>query len=360
MRMAKKKNKNKHRSWKFLGLGILIIISLIALYLTYMFLDILVISLAVSYMIYPLAKKLNKSRAMKSEHHMFSSMLAVLLVAIPVIFILFFGVNMVLRWFIENLPAITAGRFQTDFTLALEKAGLGIVSTRIAAEAGKLVAGFADSIGALVLRPTWLLEIFMKVAIFFISTFYFVYEGPKIKGLIKEHIPVREKFINELISSINNIFYGLFIGHFLTSIIIAIFAGIGFWIFLRPNIFMLGFLTVLLFIISFLPVIGPWLMYVPLGIWQAVFRGDVFGGIGLIIYSAITINVLCDFYIRPKLVRRGTEIHPLLFILGFFGGVLVMGPVGIIIGPVIMGLAQAIFTIYIKKRHMLKDLIKHF
>ena len=55
-------------------------------------------------------------------------------------------------------------------------------------------------------------------------------------------------------------------------------------------------------------------------------------------------------------MRRDADIHPLLILLGFFGGPFVMGFKGIIIGPLVLGLAQAIVMLYIEKRHMLEDL----
>ncbi|MFO7872771.1 MAG: AI-2E family transporter [Candidatus Undinarchaeales archaeon] len=363
--MAKKKSKCNHRTWKFLGLGILIAILLISSYVLSVFLDVLLLSIAVSYVVYPLAKwinkKINGNLEKRSMKYVLASLASVLLVAIPIIFILFFGLNMVLNWFVQNFTSISSGNFSAELQATLNSLGLGIVSSRLASEAGKLVSGFADSISALVLRPTWLVETFIKVGVFFTGTFYFVYEGPRIKNLLKDHIPAREKFINELITSVDRILYGLFVGHFFTSIIIGIIAGFGFWLILRPSLFMLGFLTALMFVISFLPVIGPWFMYVPMALGVMAFTPNgMFKGVALLVYGLIFLTAVPEFYIRPKIVERGSEIHPLLLILGFFGGPILMGLKGIVIGPLILGLAQAMFGLYIKKRHILKELIEHF
>ncbi len=80
----------------------------------------------------------------------------------------------------------------------------------------------------------------------------------------------------------------------------------------------------------------------------------------MIVFGIIFLTLIPDLYIRPKLVARGSEIHPLLFIIGFFGGELIFGLKGVIIGPLILGLAQGIVTLYVKKRHILKDLVEHF
>ena len=116
-----------------------------------------------------------------------------------------------------------------------------------------------------------------------------------------------------------------------------------------------------MFVVAFLPVIGPWLIYVPLGLWQiALVSGGYTRGVALIVFGILFLTLIPDLYIRPKLVERGSEIHPLLFILGFFGGEILFGMKGVILGPLILGLAQGIVTLYVKKRHILKELIEHF
>ncbi len=359
--MASKNQFDNHRNWKFLGLGTLIFILLLSAYLLLVFLDVLILSIAIAYIVYPIAKWINKGKTGHNIRYLSSSMAAVLLVAIPVIFVLFYGLNIVLQWFVQNLPAITSGNFLAEIKTGLDSIGLSIVSERIASEIGKLLVGFTNSLSSLIIQPAWLVKTFVKVALFFVATFYFVYEGPEIQKLVDEQIPKRERFLREMFDSVNKILYSLFVSHLFTSIIIGAIAWFGFWIILRPSMLMLAFLTALMFIISFLPVIGPWLMYVPMGIWEIIFIPDGFWkGIVLIVFGLIFLTFIPDFYIRPKLVKRGAQIHPLLLILGFFGGPMLMGLKGVIIGPLILGLAQAIVTIYIEKRAILKELVEHF
>jgi len=353
---------HSNRSWKFLGIVLLIAILAISAAVIWEFTDVLLLGLALAYIVYPAAKKIYRKKIKADNRWMVSSLISVLLIAIPLMFVFFYGMNYLLHWFINNLPAVESGRFLADITYTLENAGLGIVSTRIASEIGKVAVLFSGEMSRLVLNPTWLIEVVLKVALFFVSAVYFVYEAPRIGEFLDKNIPREEKFIQELMKAVDRILYGLFVGHFFTSVIISILFSAGYWFIFRPDLLTLSIITVIMFVIAFLPLIGPWFVYVPLSLWHMFFAPfSSFGqGVALLIYSVIFLTIISGLYIRPKLVQRGAEIHPFLIILGFFGGPMVFGVKGIILGPLVLGLAQAILKLYVEKRHILKELVDHF
>jgi len=319
------------------------------------------LGLALAYIVFPIAKFLSRGKTKKSITYALASSVAVLIVAVPLLVSLFYGLNYLLHWMINNVPALYSGAFVVNLKISLSNMGLGILSERIATELGKLALSATVSASESILNPTWFIELFLKVAIFFVVAFYFVYEGPQVKTFINTHLPKKERFLQELLFSFDKTCYGLFVGHFFTSVIIGIIFGTGYWVIFRPSLLTLLLLTSLMFIIAFLPVIGPWFMYVPLALWHMfVISEGLSSGIVFLVFSLIFLTMIPDFYLRPKLVKYSTEIHPLLIILGFFGGPLLMGAKGIIIGPLVLGLAQAILRLYVEKRQILKELVEHF
>ena len=58
----------------------------------------------------------------------------------------------------------------------------------------------------------------------------------------------------------------------------------------------------------------------------------------------ILVNVL-EHILKPKLLGKKAKIHPLLILLGTVGGVFFFGPIGIIIGPIILSLTTLFVTI---------------
>ncbi|HIJ98217.1 TPA: AI-2E family transporter [archaeon] len=355
--MAEKERK----TWKILGFILLAVILGGALFIFSKYIDVLIASLAMAYISYPVARFLARNDTRRGWKYLIISFVAVLIVAVPVLLSFFYSLNFSLKWLIHNLPVIESGTLVTQLKATFAKFGLGIFSERIANESSILVRKFAISLSTQVLSPSWITGIIVKILLFFITSFYFVYEGPQFKRFIDTHVGKKDVFLKELIFSFNKICYSLFVSHLFTSLIVTTIAMAGFWVFLKPPLVLLGILGTIMFIVAFLPVIGPWLVYIPLGLWQiAVVPGGYTNGIALIVFGIIFLTIIPDLYIRPKLVSQGSEIHPLLFILGFFGGELVFGLKGVIIGPLMLGLAQGIVMLYVRKRHILQELIEHF
>jgi predicted PurR-regulated permease PerM len=71
-------------------------------------------------------------------------------------------------------------------------------------------------------------------------------------------------------------------------------------------------------------------------IWQAIL---VMAAGGIIISSI-------DNFLRPKLIEGETSLHPLLVFLATLGGIAVFGPLGFVIGPVIITLLITLLEIY--------------
>ena len=97
-------------------------------------------------------------------------------------------------------------------------------------------------------------------------------------------------------------------------------------------------------ILSLLPLIGTAIIWLPIGIMLLV-EGHVFAGLGILIYSAVlTSNV--DNLIRPKIISKKANIHPVLVLIGVFGGLKLFGFVGVVAGPLILALLLVLLKFY--------------
>ena len=110
--------------------------------------------------------------------------------------------------------------------------------------------------------------------------------------------------------------------------------------------------VILLVIISglamFIPIIGPWIVYGAIGIFSILHWRHI-QGVMVIIFGWI-IETSTDFYIRPRIAVQYSEIHPLVFLLGFIYGAITMGIPGLFIGPLIIGITYAAYKIYRKEK----------
>ncbi len=181
--------------------------------------------------------------------------------------------------------------------------------------------------------PNLLFELF----IFFASTFYIAKDGDKLWEYITYAIPSeREHYFDTLFNEVEKVLKSIFVGHFLTSIIIGVLAGVGFAIIGYPFASLLGILTGFF---QLIPFIGHWPIPLILAAYGFL-TGSYVKAVEVLLLGLI-MSIVADFYLRPKLSGRYADIHPLIFILGFLCGPLVFGLVGFVLGPLILGVTYA-------------------
>jgi predicted PurR-regulated permease PerM len=86
-------------------------------------------------------------------------------------------------------------------------------------------------------------------------------------------------------------------------------------------------------ILSFLPVVGAPLVWIPAAIFQ-IFQRDYTAGI--VILAAGGLISVIDYFLRPIIQKKVGEIHPFLSLLGIVIGVSLFGLIGIVIGPLLL------------------------
>lgn len=128
--------------------------------------------------------------------------------------------------------------------------------------------------------------------------------------------------------------YGLYVVQVLTGALTFLIA--------LPVFYFLGYktfftLSLIAGILQFVPVLGPSLVVVGLGTLDLVTgngtRAVMVVGLGLVLVGALP-----DAILRPRLANRTAGMAASLYFIGFTGGVLSLGPIGIIAGPLVIAL----------------------
>jgi predicted PurR-regulated permease PerM len=178
----------------------------------------------------------------------------------------------------------------------------------------------------------------LSSVIFFLSLFYFLKDGRKIVHWAEDALPIPARKKMQVLTNIQQnvdafVYVTLFIG-----LIQAFVAGVGFYM------FGIGYPLVAALaagILSLLPVIGPYALYLTASLILFA-AGDTMTAIGLALYGLIIGSIL-DYSLRPMLLSKKARIHPLIIFIGVFGGISIMGLIGVIIGPIILSIAHAFF-----------------
>jgi len=104
-----------------------------------------------------------------------------------------------------------------------------------------------------------------------------------------------------------------------------------------PSAFLLGLATAVL---AFVPMVAPLLLAI---IGFILFASGAMVAAIAVVVLGLVIVLGADYSVRPALIQGGTQLPFLAILFGIFGGVVTMGIVGLIIGPVLLVLLLVFF-----------------
>jgi len=96
-------------------------------------------------------------------------------------------------------------------------------------------------------------------------------------------------------------------------------------------------LAVVAGILQFVPVVGPSIVILAIAAAELV-AGDIVGAAVITVLGLGLVGFLPDAVVRPRLARYTTGMPASLYFVGFTGGVLSLGIIGFIAGPVVVAL----------------------
>jgi predicted PurR-regulated permease PerM len=130
------------------------------------------------------------------------------------------------------------------------------------------------------------------------------------------------------------VLYGLFASASAQGVV----AGIGYRVVGVESPALLGVLTAAA---SIVPGIGTALVFLPVSVWLLA-TGSIWKGLQLVAWGSVLVHPI-DNFLRPLLISNATQVPFLLVMFGVIGGLTTLGMVGIFVGPVLLGIAMAVW-----------------
>jgi predicted PurR-regulated permease PerM len=173
------------------------------------------------------------------------------------------------------------------------------------------------------------------------ALFYFIRDGDKFLDMVMKLLSLgreRGKVLQErfVVTAKSTLKVTLIIGG-----IQGILGGLIFWFTGVQGALVWG---VVMIILSILPVVGCSIIWIPAGIVM-ILTGYLWKGVLILAFGVFVISMV-DNLLRPILVGRDVQMHPLLIFLSTLGGIALFGFSGFVIGPIITSLLLAIWTMY--------------
>lgn len=184
------------------------------------------------------------------------------------------------------------------------------------------------------------LDIFLMI----IGLFFFFRDGERIKESVIRWSPLDDAYDKSILGKMGIAINSVVKGSLFIAVIQGFLTGIGFWIFGVPSPVLWGFIATLA---SLIPSVGTAIVWIP-GVLFLFFAEEKTGmAIGLALWGGLLVGLI-DNFLRPILIERGVKIHPFLILLSVFGGISLFGPIGFLVGPVILSFVFALFEVYPK------------
>jgi predicted PurR-regulated permease PerM len=321
---------------------VLILLLVICFYLIKPFLYIIAWSIILTIIAYPLYKRLLKNISNPSLCAFLTLILMVGIVVIPLIFVFAYvlreGVTFV-NYLASHVSELNLSKYTELITIPV----IGNLNNAL-----KDYANFLDINIEFVLKEKlkFLGSVLIQQSINFLHnmvtgvvqlvivllTFYFLLRDfPKLLSLIKAFVPLDESQTIALINKVSETIYVTVYVALIVAITQGTLGGLAFWILGLKSPLLWG---IVMTVFCLIPLVGHPVVWVPAAIFL-LFQGLCWKAILLVLWGMLVIG-LVDNLIRTILIGAKTQLHPLVIFFSVLGAVILIGPLGILFGPVLI------------------------
>ncbi len=310
--------------------------------------------ITIAIVFYPIFDRIKKTIRNNNIASFLSITIVLLIIALPITFAVYITVNETEK-FIGNIDKIKAA-FE-NLLLKLQNFSKLKIFTPYIDKVDETVFSLLKNTGILITKNIGAVfsQTYSVVANFlfsFIIAFYLIRDNERFLEYISNIVDDKEGFY-KILKTIRDSINATVLGGVLTALIQGTVGAIGFLI-VGLNAFFVWLFLIAIF--SFVPLVGTAIIWLPVGVYLII-EGSLIKGIFILIWGAVAIG-LVDNYVRPLIISSKINIHPMILFFAILGSMIVFGPIGIILGPVIVSVGDAMVKIYVssKDKRKLKNL----
>jgi len=290
--------------------------------------DLIVFGMAASYIACPFHIKLSKKVGKRNSVLILSGILSIFSL------IFFVGVTLWITDTLKNLYNYLDAFFSWLSTLNVP----GFLSSLFDA----LATSFPEKLRSILLQYTLSLPKLALQLIVFLAVFYAtLLNADFLAKEIYELLPLTNRELGEkMIEKVKDTVDAILKTWLFFSVVKGIFLALGFYLFKISNVAGSIAAGVLCIVLELLPVVGGWIMWLAGAI--ILLRRSMLLAIIFAIYGIITISPIPDYFLKPKFAKERAKVSSVVALVGIFGGWIAFGAVGIILGPIAIGLLLAL------------------
>ena len=181
-----------------------------------------------------------------------------------------------------------------------------------------------------------------------LGSFYFFRDGKELMQILIKASPLPDKEDEVIFDRMARAVRAVATGTLLLALMQGFLVTVGFSLFGIHRAILWGSLAS---IGALMPGIGTTIVTAPAIIYLFAI-GDTVSAVGLLVWSALIVGMI-DNIVGPYLIGRKNNMHPFVILISVLGGIALFGPLGFIVGPVVVTLFFVLLEIY--NQYILKD-----
>jgi len=305
---------------------------------------VLLLGISFSIVLYPVYEWLNKRKLPNWLSALLTVFFFIIIIGVPL-----FGMGVIVFNQSQNAYQIIVNNVHSlSFIDSINNSINRILPEGISFDLYEKISNFISFVSSNIASIfTSTLSTIFSLVLTLLSMFYFLKDGAHWRKALVILSPLSdtddEKIINKLSRAVN----GIIKGYLFIALIQGILMGVGLAIFGVPNSALWGLVTM---ITALVPSIGTAIISVPAIIFLLI-TGNTFEAIGLLVWAVAVVGMI-DNLLSPFIVGNKINLPPFLILFSVLGGISLLGPIGILVGPLTISMLYTLISIY---RHEFKQ-----
>ena len=187
----------------------------------------------------------------------------------------------------------------------------------------------------------FLVQLVIGLCILVISVYFFLIDGPGMIRTLMRLSPLDDYYERRLLLQFDRTSRAVVLASVLSALAQGVLAAIAYYFLDFGAVVLLFLITCMLALVPFLGAAAVW---APCAIWLGAVEQRWGAALFLAIYGALVISSI-DNVIKAYVLHGRSQLHPLLALLSVLGGVSVFGPIGILVGPMVVVFLQTLLEI---------------
>jgi len=226
----------------------------------------------------------------------------------------------------------------SDALSALREHASSDIRQKLQEQANQQVSRLASALGG-ALAATW--RVVFNATMMLIALFFLLVQGPELVAWLDRILPLGPGQTQELLQEFKKTSYAVVVSTLVTAAVQALAALVGYLITRVPHpIFFAG----ITFFGALIPAIGA-AGFALAAAGLLLITGHPYLALFLAIW-AVTVVALVDNVVKPILIRGGMNMPGAVVFFSLIGGLGAFGPVGLVLGPMIVAFFVALVRMY--------------